>query len=148
MPETKPLTPLYPNDFFGRGFADILRWPLFPMLGLTKDFPLRLEEFAEAGYLVVRAELPGVDPEKDIEITVENGLLTITGERRSETKKDQKSKHFTEMQYGTFARTIPLPDGVSEKDVTASYRDGILEVKLKLAEPAPAKPAARIAIQH
>jgi HSP20 family protein len=148
MAETKNLTPLYPNDFLGRSFAGFLRWPLFPMLGLTKDFPMRLEEFADDGHLVVRAELPGVDPEKDIAITVENGLLTISGERRSETKSEEKGRHFSEMQYGSFSRTIPLPEGVSEKDVTASYRDGILEVRLTLAQPVPAKPAARIPIKH
>jgi HSP20 family protein len=146
MPETKDLTPLYPNDFLGRSLAELLRWPVFPLLGLTKDFPMRLEEFAEDGYLVVRAELPGVDPEKDVEITVEDGLLIISGERRSQIKSEQKRRRSSEMQYGSFSRTIPLPEGVSEKDVTASYRDGILEVRLTLAKPVAAKPAARIPI--
>jgi HSP20 family protein len=148
MAETKSLTPLYPHDFLGRNLADFLRWPLFPMLGLTKDFPMRLEEFADGGHLVVRAELPGVDPEKDVAITVEDGLLTISGERRSETKGEEKGRHFSEMQYGSFSRTIPLPEGVSEKDVTASYHDGILEVRLTVTEPAPAKAAARIPIKR
>jgi len=146
MAETKDLTPQYPNDFLGRSFAEFLRWPVFPLLGLTKDFPMRLEEFADDGYLVVRAELPGVDPEKDVEITVDDGLLTIRGERRSQTKSEQKGRRFSEMQYGSFSRTIPLPQGVSEKDVAASYRNGILEVRLTLAKPVPAKPAARIPI--
>jgi HSP20 family protein len=148
MAETKHVTPLYSNDFLGRGFADFLRSPLFPLFGLTKDFPMRLEEFADDGDLVVRAELPGVDPDKDIEITVEGGLLTISGERRSQVKSEQKARHFSEMQYGSFSRTIPLPEGVSEKDVTATYREGILEVRLTLAQPAPATPAARIPIKH
>jgi HSP20 family protein len=148
MAETKTLTPLYPNDVLGRTFADFLRWPVFPLLGLTQDYPMRLEEFAEDGQLVVRAELPGVDPEKDIQITLDEGLLTISGERRSETTSDEKGKHFSEMQYGSFSRTIPLPEGVSEKDVTASYHDGILEVRLALAKPAPPKRAARIPIKH
>jgi HSP20 family protein len=148
MAETKTLTPLYPNDVLGRTFADFLRWPVFPLLGLTQDYPMRLEEFAQGGHLVVRAELPGVDPEKDIQITLDEGLLTISGERRSETASDEKGKHFSEMQYGSFSRTIPLPEGVSEKDVTASYHDGILEVRLALAKPAPPKRAARIPIKH
>jgi HSP20 family protein len=148
MAETKHVTPLYPNDFLGPGFADFLRSPLFPLFGLTKEFPMRLEEFADDGHLVVRAELPGVDPDKDIEITVEGGSLTISGERRSQIKSEQKGRHFSEMQYGSFSRTIPLPEGVSEKDVTASYREGILEVRLTLAQPAPATPAARIPIKH
>jgi HSP20 family protein len=146
MAETKDLTLLYPNDFLGRRFAELLRWPVFPLLSLTKDFPMRLEEFADDGHLVVRAELPGVDPEKDVEVTVEDGLLTISGERRSQIRSEQKGRRSSEMQYGSFSRTIPLPEGVSEKDVTASYRDGILEVRLTLAKPVSAKPAARIPI--
>ncbi|MGA7987551.1 MAG: Hsp20/alpha crystallin family protein [Candidatus Dormiibacterota bacterium] len=147
MAEKTTLTPRYPTDVLGRTFADILRWPVFPLLGLTQDFPMRLEEYADDGHLVVRAELPGVDPDKDIHVSVADGLLTITGERRSETKIDEKGRHFSEMQYGSFARTIPLPDGASEKDVTASYRDGILEVRLGLTAKMPAK-AAAIPIAH
>jgi HSP20 family protein len=59
---------------------------------------MRLEEFVDDGHLVVRAELPGIDPDKDIHVVVDEGLLTITGERRSQTKHDEKGKHFSEMQ--------------------------------------------------
>ncbi|MHB8488586.1 MAG: Hsp20/alpha crystallin family protein [Candidatus Dormibacteria bacterium] len=148
MADTKSLTPTYPNDVLGRTFADFLRWPVFPLLGLTRDFPMRLEEFADDGHLVVRAELPGVDPDKDIRVTIDDGLLTISGERRSESKSDEKGMHFTEMQYGSFSRTIPLPDGASEKDVTAKYENGILEVRLALSETVPSKPATRITVKH
>ena len=72
----------------------------------------------------------------------------ITGERRSETKQDEKGKRSSEMQYGSFSRTLPLPDGASEKDVSATYRDGILEVRLALAKRAPPKAAATIPIKH
>ncbi len=148
MAATKSVTPLYPNDVLGRTFADLLRWPVFPLLGLTRDFPMRLEEFDEDGHLVVRAEMPGVDPDKDLEVTVEDGLLTIRGERRSKTASDEKGRHFSEMQYGSFSRTVPLPDGTSEQDVTASYQNGILEVRLPLGKATPPKPAARISIKH
>jgi HSP20 family molecular chaperone IbpA len=148
MADTTTLIPRYPNDLLGRSLAELLRWPVFPLLGLTQDFPMRLEEFVDDGHLVVRAELPGIDPDKDIHVVVDEGLLTITGERRSETKQDEKGKHFSEMQYGSFSRTLPLPDGASEKDVTATYRDGILEVRLALAKPAPPKAAATIPIKH
>jgi len=147
MAETKSLAPVYPNDVIGRTFADFLRWPVFPLLGLTRDFPMRIEEFSEDGHLVIRAELPGIDPDKDVQVTVDEGLLTISGERRSETQSDEKGRHFTEMQYGSFMRTIPLPEGAGDKDVTASYRNGILEVRVPMAEPAPPK-ATRIAIKH
>jgi HSP20 family protein len=148
MTDTKTVTPVYPNDIIGRTFADLLRWPVFPLFGLTKDFPMRLEEFDDDGHLVVRAEMPGLDPEKDIQVTVEDGLLTIRGERESKTTSKEDGRHFSEMQYGSFSRTVPLPDGTSEQDVTATYKDGILEVRLPLAKAAPAKPAARIPIAH
>lgn len=148
MAETRGLAPVYPNDVLGRTFADFLRWPVFPLLSLTREFPMRLEEFSDDGRLVIRAELPGVDPDNDVQITIDNGLLTISGERRSATKSGDKGRHFTEMQYGSFTRTIPLPDGASDRDVTASYRDGILEVRVPLAEPPPPKPANRITINH
>ncbi|HVC05272.1 MAG TPA: Hsp20/alpha crystallin family protein [Candidatus Acidoferrales bacterium] len=142
MDDKSTLITRFPNDTLGRAFADFLRWPVVPFLGLTQDYPMRLEEFADDGHLVVRAELPGVDPDKDIHITMAEGLLTISGERRSEMKTEKKGSHFSEMQYGSFSRTIPLPDGASEKDVVASYRDGILEVRLPLTKPAV--PAATV----
>ena len=148
MTETKQLAPLYPNDMLGRTFADLLRWPVFPLFGLTRDFPMRLEEFDEDGHLVVRAEMPGLDPDKDIQVTVEDGLLTIHGERESKTTSMEEGRHFSEMQYGSFSRTVPLPDGTSERDVTATYQNGILEVRLPLAKAVPAKPAARIPVTH
>jgi HSP20 family protein len=148
MAETTKLAPAYPNDFLGRTFAELLRWPLLPLLGITHDFPMRLEELADDGHLVVRAELPGVDPERDIEVVVEHGTLTISGERRSERNGEQKGMHFSEMHYGSFSRSIPLPEGTSEKDVTASYSDGILEVRLALAKPVPATSTTRIPVKH
>ena len=93
---------------------------------------MKVEEFRENGTLVVRAELPGVDPDKDVEITVENGRLHIHGERREETKTEDKenSSYHSEFRYGSFDRILPLPAGTGEDAVTATYRDGILEVRL------------------
>ncbi len=93
---------------------------------------IKVEEFTRDGTYVVRAELPGVDPEKDIDITVADGLLTIRGERREETKDDQRSEFY----YGSFTRTLSLPSGADPDRVTAEYRDGILEVTLPMPEPA------------
>lgn len=148
MAEPKTLTPLLPRDFLGRTFADFLRWPMFPLLGMTKDYPMRLEEFTEDGHLVVRAELPGLDPDKDIDITVADGLLTIRGERHTETKREEKGGYYTEMQYGSFSRTIPLPEGAGEQDVVAKYENGILEVRLPVAKAVPAKQPTRIPVSH
>ncbi len=148
MAETKLLTPFAPYDLLTAPFAELSRWPLSPLFSMSREFPMRIEEFADDGHLIVRAELPGVDPDKDIEIVVEAGMLTIRGERRSETKTEKKGEHFSEMQYGSFSRTIALPEGIGEQDVTATYRDGILEVRLPVPKAPAAKPATRIEVKH
>lgn len=101
MTDTKTLTQFLAHQVFGRTLGDSLRWPLFPVLGLTSDVPIRLEEFTDDGHLVVRAELPGINPEKDIQVTAEEGLLTIRSERRNEIKCEARGRHFSEMRYGS-----------------------------------------------
>ncbi|MFJ5956423.1 Hsp20/alpha crystallin family protein [Paenarthrobacter sp. NPDC092416] len=96
---------------------------------------------------MVRAELPGIDPEKDAEITVFDGTLTIKAERQAKKEQKEKEGYRSEFRYGSFVRRVPLPDGVKEGDVTASYKDGVLEVRAPIPEPAaPAAAAARIPI--
>lgn len=90
--------------------------------------PIKIEEFMKDNELTIRAELPGVDPEKDIEVTVGEGNLTIKGERREEHKGAERS----DFHYGSFIRSIALPIGTDEKSVHATYKDGILEVKVML----------------
>lgn len=107
---------------------------------LAEDM-IRVDEFHEDGTLVVRAELPGVDPEKDVELTVCDGMLCIEAEHKEEEKLEEKGFVRHELRRGSFSRMLPLPDGVAEADIQASYKDGILEVRV----PAPApelKPAA------
>lgn len=100
---------------------------------------IRVDEFQENGTLVVKAELPGIDPDKDVELTVTDGMLHIKAERREEEKAEERGYLRHELRYGSFSRTLPLPPGASEEDVKATYRDGILEVRI----PAPAPPAAK-----
>jgi HSP20 family protein len=90
--------------------------------------PIKIEEFMQDNELTVRAELPGVDPEKDIEVTMGDGMLTIKGERREEHKRAERS----DFHYGSFIRSIALPTGTDEKSVHATYKDGILQVKVQL----------------
>jgi len=76
----------------------------------------------------VRAELAGIDPEKDVEVTVGSGYLTIHAERSETTQ----GKHRSEFRYGSFSRSLALPANADEDDVTANYRDGILTVSIAL----------------
>lgn len=91
---------------------------------------MRVEQHEEGGALVVRVEMPGMDPDRDVEITVSDHRLRIRAERREESKKEDASGYRSEFRYGSFVRTIPLPAEATEDDVKASYRDGILEVRV------------------
>ena len=86
-----------------------------------------IEETPES--LFVRAELPGMKPE-DIDVRVENGTLTIRGERRFENEQGNRNFHRVERSYGSFSRSFTLPTSVSPEDVKARYENGILELQM------------------
>jgi HSP20 family protein len=88
---------------------------------------LRCEQYVEDGRFVLRIELSGIDPAKDVEITVADGVLRVHAERH-ESRQDFHSEFF----YGTLVRTFLLPRGVDESAVAATYRDGVLEVTAPL----------------
>jgi HSP20 family molecular chaperone IbpA len=124
-------------------------WPTFS--DWFEDFPvdlrmsehmIRVEESESEGMYTVRAELPGMDPEKDVEITVEGGVLTIRAERTEEKKEKQRS----EFRYGSFTRSVRLPEGVSEQDITATFDKGVLTVTCPVGQVEA--PARRIRIGH
>jgi HSP20 family protein len=107
---------------------------------LLEESPLRVEEYEQDNQLVVRVEMPGLDPEKDADITVTDHTLHIKAERRQESKTEDKKGYRSEFRYGSYERTISLPAGASEQDVKASYTDGILEVRIPInTEEAAAK---------
>jgi HSP20 family protein len=124
--------------------------PMRLPFGLGGDWPgedlIRVDEFRDGDMQVVRAELAGIDPEKDVEITVQDGVLQINAQRRVEEKTEDKGYMRHELRYGSFKRTLPLPDGASESDITATYKDGILEIRVPVAEPSPATAPKKIAI--
>ncbi len=95
-----------------------------------QEHEIRCEEYVDGGVIVVRAELPGFDPEEDIDITIKDGVLRIAAERHEERKEHSYSEFF----YGKLVRAMTLPPAVDEKAVTASYHDGILEVTVPLPE--------------
>jgi HSP20 family protein len=116
-------------------------WPALLPFGPAQSF--RVEDFTEDGKYLIRAELPGLDPEKDVEVTADAGTLTIHAERREETKEDRHS----EFKYGSLTRSVPLPEGVDPGKITAKYDNGILEE----TDPIPEQPKAgrrRIAVQR
>jgi HSP20 family protein len=88
--------------------------------------------------LVVRADLPGVDP-KEIEVRVENNVLMIRGERRFEQKDDRENFHRVERSYGAFSRAFTLAAAVDADKIQASYKNGVLTITLPKAEQAKPK---------
>lgn len=104
---------------------------------------IRVEEFREDGTLVIRADLPGIDPDKDVELTVTDGILHIEAERREEEKHEEKGYVRQELRYGALSRALPLPGGTTEADITGTYKDGVLEIRI----PAPKRgTTAKVAI--
>jgi HSP20 family protein len=101
-----------------------------------------VESYTDDGTYVVRADLPGVDPEKDIEVKLDGDVLTIHGERREEAHDTGHS----EVRYGSFTRSVRLPKGADPKDVTARYEAGVLTVSMPVAD-AQAEPI-KIAVQR
>lgn len=100
------------------------------------DAFIPVDEFHKDGYLVVRAEIPGIDPDKDVELTVSEGMLHLCVERREEEQVEEEHYVRHEMHYGSFERSLPLPEGVSESEVEAAYKDGILEIRIPEGHPA------------
>lgn len=100
---------------------------------------IRVEEFRDDGTLVIHADLPGIDPEKDVELTVSGGMLHIEAERHEEEKREEKGYVRQELRYGTLSRSLPLPEGVAAADITATYKAGVLEIRV----PEPKREAAR-----
>jgi len=115
-----------------------LRWPATAKHWLAEAY-MPVNEFYRDGSLVIRAEIPGIDPDRDVEVTVTDGRLHIKAERHQEEKVEEEHYVRKEMHYGSFERTLPLPQGVTENDVKAIYTDGILEIVIPKVEMEPAK---------
>jgi HSP20 family molecular chaperone IbpA len=112
------------------GPADLLDWlesaPPIGLRGIGLSSQLRMEDFVEDGVYVLRAEVPGIDPAKDVEVSITGDTLTVKGERREE-KKDRRLREF---HYGSFYRSVRLPGAVDADKVTATYGDGVLEIRV------------------
>ncbi|MGY1704790.1 Hsp20/alpha crystallin family protein [Geodermatophilus sp. SYSU D00697] len=106
--------------------------------GLGEDV-ISVDEYRDGDTQVIRAELAGIDPDRDVRLTVLEGTLRIDAERRIEQDTEDKGYTRHELRYGRFTRTLPLPPGATESDITATYRDGILEIRIPIAE-APVEP--------
>ncbi|MFI9025180.1 Hsp20/alpha crystallin family protein [Streptomyces sp. NPDC053560] len=110
----------------------------FPMWrGLAGTHGIRIEEELTDDAYRLRAELPGLDPGKNVEIHIAQGVLSLRAERSEETEHG----HHSEFRYGSFARSVRLPAGAREDEAKAEYKNGILTVTVPLS--GAKKPAGR-----
>jgi HSP20 family molecular chaperone IbpA len=109
----------------------------FPALpeGFRRPFVPVCDVFAREADLVVHLEVPGIDPEKNVTIQVEDDVLVIRGERSTKEEVGEKDYYRMESSYGSFERRLPIPEGVKEDDIVATYADGVLEIVLPGAAP-------------
>ena len=99
-----------------------------PLVDITED---------EKDY-VLKAELPGIRKE-EVKVSIENGVLSISGERKVEKEEKNKKYHRVERSYGSFARSFALPENVDAEKVSAAYKDGLLTVTVAKSEKAQTK---------
>lgn len=103
---------------------------------------IRVEDAVEEDRYVVRAEIPGIDPEKDLEISVSRGVLTIRAERQ-ETREGRRRSEF---RYGSYERHIQLPGTIDEDQIKATCDKGIVTITMPFEEPKES--TRRVAVEH
>jgi len=135
---------------FDRAFEG---WPFFRgsafsarAAGEAVNWIPKIEVFERDKRLVTKVDLPGMKKE-DVKVEVTDGHLAISGERKSETEEKKDRFYRCEREYGSFYRSVPLPEGAKLDDVKATFKDGVLEVSVPL--PAAAESTVRqVAIQE
>jgi len=113
------------------------RWPRFRPMEMEEVSP-SLDIFDEDGNVVIKAELPGMKKE-DVEVSVTDHTMRITGEKKREEKVEKKNYYWEERSYGSFSRSFQLPSEVQTDKAEAKFKDGILEVRIPKTEEAKSK---------
>jgi HSP20 family protein len=128
------------QDRMNRVFEDAFRSPV--RTGeedwLGGSWAPAVDIYEHDGNLVLKAELPGIDP-KDVDVRVENNVLTLRGERQFDQEVKRESCHRVERAYGTFSRSFTLPNVVDTGSIKAEYKDGVLRVTMPKREEAKPK---------
>lgn len=125
------------EDFFGRRFLP--RWPerWFRTEGLQLHAPA-VDVFEEKDEIVVKAEIPGIEKDS-IEVNLSDHILTIKGEKKQEEEVKEENYYRSERSYGSFVRTLELPKDVQADKVKATFKNGVLEVRMPKTEQAKAR---------
>jgi HSP20 family protein len=117
------------NRMFDEMFGNLARGSRRQSNGLSEWAPT-VDVLQQDGDLVVRVELPGIKQE-DVDITFQNGVLTISGERKAEEQKEGSGYYVRERRYGSFRRSLAVPEGTDESKIHARYDNGVLEVTVE-----------------
>jgi len=121
------------RNFLGRALSASPSEPTEMMWAPVVDISETAKEY------ILRAEVPGI-PKDAVKITVEDGVLTLTGERRVEKEHRDEKHHRVERAYGSFTRSFALPSDVEDGQIAADYKDGILSIRLPRTAAKKAKP--------
>ena len=118
------------NRMFDDMFGSLTRRPEGLRAQQITEWAPAIDVVTKDGDLVVRAELPGVKQE-DVDITLQNNVLTLSGERKAEQEEERGGYYVRERRYGSFSRSLTLPEGVDESKINARYENGVLEVTVE-----------------
>lgn len=121
----------YFDDFFGEQRRGLSEGAWLPAVDVSET----------DSEMVVRAELPGMTQD-DIEVNLQDNVLTLKGEKKQEKKEEKENYHRVERSYGSFSRSFTLPAGVNQDEVKATFKDGVLEIAMPKTEEAKPKKIA------
>ncbi len=127
------------EDFFRRPFSLLApsRWPGMTLPTAGEISP-SIDVYEEGDFVVVKAELPGMKKE-DLSVDFSDGAVTISGEKKQEEKVEHKNYHMVERSYGSFTRSFFLPTEVIAGKAKATFKDGVLEIRVPKTEEAKKK---------
>jgi HSP20 family protein len=118
------------NRMFDQMFGDLARMPQRQLEGVVTEWSPAIDVVTKNEDLVIRAELPGVRQE-DVDIRLQDNVLTISGERKADREQERAGYHVRECRHGSFSRSLTLPQGTDENKIRARYEDGVLEVTVE-----------------
>jgi HSP20 family protein len=128
------------DRLFGEPTRPFFRWPsLWRRAAPETGWYPGIDVFERDNRLVTKIDLPGMKKE-DVKVEITDGQLAISGERKREAEEKGEEFYRCEREYGSFSRSVPLPEGAKIEDVKATFTDGVLEVSV----PLPARPEAKV----
>jgi HSP20 family protein len=134
------------SEEIDRMFDELWHPSIFRRGRMTRTWTPQIDVLEKEGNLVVRADLPGISRD-DLEVEVTGNMLTLRGERRHEEEQQDEGYYRAERSYGSFVRSIPLPEGVETDDVKASFNEGVLEIRIPVPRQVTAQ-SRRVQIEE